>query len=102
MRISLDVEIDGRGFDVGESDPFLKTFSSIRIVQLIIFYKRFRKITFVAREFSEIAVNRFHFRRSHDGIKSVQGIANQPQILARLWQSTESRCAHELAKRMDA
>jgi hypothetical protein len=26
-RISLDVEMDRHGFDVGESDPFLETFS---------------------------------------------------------------------------
>ncbi len=29
-RISLDVEMDGRRFDVGVSDPFLKTFSLIK------------------------------------------------------------------------
>jgi hypothetical protein len=62
-------------------------------------YKTFTRIV---REFSEIAVNGFHHRRSHDGIKSAQGVANQPQIFARLWQSTEGQRAHESAKGVDA
>ncbi len=77
-RISLDVEIDGRRFDVGVSNPTLKTFFiklKIRKLQLNNWWES-KTFTLIVREFSEIAVNGFHFRRSHDRIKSVQGVAN--------------------------
>jgi hypothetical protein len=38
---------------------------------------------------SEVAVNRFHHFCSFDGIKSVEGVANEPKILTRRGKSSE-------------
>ncbi len=78
--------MDGRWFDVGVSDPFLETFLLIQeLKNRMNNSEEFKTFTRIVKGFGEIAVNGFHHLRSHDGIKSVQGVANQPQILARLW-----------------
>ena len=45
--------------------------------------------TDIARKFSKIAENGLHHFCSFDGIKSVEGVANQPKILTRRGQSSE-------------
>jgi hypothetical protein len=42
-----------------------------------------KSFTRIARKFSEIAVNGFQHFISFDGIKSVEGVANEPKILTR-------------------
>jgi hypothetical protein len=43
--------------------------------------------TLIAGKLSEIAVNGFDHFCSFDGIKSVEGVANQPKILTRCGES---------------
>jgi hypothetical protein len=55
-------------------------------------------------KFIEIAINGFHhFCCSFDGIKSVEGVANQPKILTGRGESSEfhSSGAYETAQRVD-
>ena len=86
-RIALDVKMDGRRFDVGVSDPFLEIFLRKWLNKKIGFWSQLKWITGITGKFIEIAVNRFHHRRSCDRIKSIQGVANQFEITARGWQS---------------
>jgi hypothetical protein len=60
--------------------------------------------TGIVGNLSKIAINGFHHRRSHDEIQSIQGVANQPQILTRRWEYKVRYCSRALesAQRVDA
>jgi hypothetical protein len=53
---------------------------------------KLKSFTEITGKFREIAINRFHHCQSHDGIKSIQGVANYFEIIARGWQSVDGHC----------
>ncbi len=60
--------------------------------------------TRITGKLSEIAVNGFDHLCSFDGIKSVEGVANQPKILTRCGEFSEGywSAAYEMAQRVHA
>jgi hypothetical protein len=76
--------MDGRRFDVVESDPLLEIFLVTK--KLLNLNRKwemgvYKLFTLIAGKLGEIAVN---------GIKSVEGVANQPKILTRCGESIYS------------
>jgi hypothetical protein len=71
--------MDGRRFDVVESDPLLEIFLVTK--KLLNLNRKwemgvYKLFTLIAGKLGEIAVNRFHHFFSFDGIKSIEGVAN--------------------------
>jgi hypothetical protein len=85
--------MDGRRFDVVESDPLLEIFLVTK--KLLNLNRKwemgvYKLFTLIAGKLGEIAVNGFDHFFSFDGIKSVEGVANQPKILTRCGESIYS------------
>ncbi len=85
IRISLDVEMDGRRFDVGVSDPFLFFCKQKRFRWTISNKIKTWRTILISKK---VAVNHFHYLRSFDRKESAQFMSRPLQIRTRDWHFT--------------